>query len=128
MTLACFARPHSIPSFRFTTNHIPGLHSMNTLTFTKIAGQLNRANSEFPRIITKPEELHGLNQVCTWLTANKPALEAALSDAGALLFRGFPITDADSFDAFSAAFEYPSFTYQCLTIEVTVLMSKYVNA
>ncbi|MDA7834010.1 TauD/TfdA family dioxygenase, partial [Pseudomonadales bacterium] len=47
----------------------------------------------------------------TWVQSHKHAIERSLQLSGAVLFRGFPVTSAEDFDAFSAAFGYPDFTY-----------------
>ena len=49
--------------------------------------------TDFPAIIT------GGGDLAAFLSANKPAVDAALEDAGALLFRGFDMPDSHSFDA-----------------------------
>jgi len=46
-----------------------------------------------------------------WVADNVSALKKELSCSGAILFRGFPVSDANSYDAFFAAFNYRNFTY-----------------
>ncbi|MEM7687758.1 MAG: TauD/TfdA family dioxygenase [Pseudomonadota bacterium] len=62
--------------------------------------------TEFPAIIT------GGGDLAAFLRANKPAVDAALDDAGALLFRGFDVPDAHAFDAVIEAYGEPGFTYE----------------
>ncbi|WP_249171845.1 TauD/TfdA family dioxygenase [Erythrobacter sp. JK5] len=62
--------------------------------------------TEFPAIIT------GGGDLATFLSANKPAVDAALDDAGALLFRGFDVPDPQAFDAAVEAYGEPGFTYE----------------
>jgi alpha-ketoglutarate-dependent taurine dioxygenase len=47
-----------------------------------------------------------------WINDNKQALEERLQSSGAILFRGFPLNSAETFDEFSNAFGYPNFTYK----------------
>lgn len=63
------------------------------------------AHSEFPAII------EGGGDLCAILGDNKKVVDAALSDAGALLFRGFDVPDARAFDAAVVAYGEQGFTY-----------------
>ncbi|MEL6541762.1 MAG: TauD/TfdA family dioxygenase [Pseudomonadota bacterium] len=62
--------------------------------------------SDFPAIIT------GGGDLAAFLKANKAAVDAALDDAGALLFRGFDVPDAHAFDAAIEGYGEPGFTYE----------------
>jgi hypothetical protein len=62
--------------------------------------------SEFPAIIP------GGGDLSAFLKANKPAVDAALADAGALLFRGFDVPDPLAFDAAVEGYGEPGFTYE----------------
>ncbi|MEM8725189.1 MAG: TauD/TfdA family dioxygenase [Pseudomonadota bacterium] len=62
--------------------------------------------TDFPAIISGGGDLAAL------LSANKPAVDAALADAGALLFRGFDVPDPLAFDAAVEAYGEPGFTYE----------------
>ncbi len=85
---------------------------MSTIELTKVDGQLTQGGETFPAIISNPGSLTTPEQCCDWISANKSELELILAQAGALLFRGFPINSAETFDQFSAAFGYDNFTYQ----------------
>jgi len=61
---------------------------------------------EFPAIIS------GGGDLAAFLGANKAAVDAALADAGALLFRGFDVPDAHAFDAAVLGYGEPGFTYK----------------
>ena len=80
--------------------------------FHKTDGQYNFDDSVFPSVVLNQGQFSSVEETNTWIQANLVALEAELSKSGALLFRGFPINSAETFDAFSAAFGYPSFTYK----------------
>ena len=76
-----------------------------------IEGQLSFNGSPFPYVVTAPDSLD-INEACTWIKTNLTNLERELEKSGAILLRGFPVNSAETFDQFSAAFNYPSFTYQ----------------
>ncbi|MEO9462451.1 MAG: TauD/TfdA family dioxygenase [Marinomonas sp.] len=60
---------------------------------------------EFPAIIP------GNGDLSAFLAANKGAVDEALDDAGALLFRGFDVPDALAFDAVVGGYGEDGFTY-----------------
>ncbi|MEO0417846.1 MAG: TauD/TfdA family dioxygenase [Pseudomonadota bacterium] len=62
--------------------------------------------SDFPAIIT------GGGDLAAFLKANKSAVDAALEDAGALLFRGFDVPNPHAFDAAIEGYGEPGFTYE----------------
>ncbi|MBD2840824.1 TauD/TfdA family dioxygenase [Erythrobacter rubeus] len=64
------------------------------------------AAQEFPATIA------GGGDLAAFLAANKTAVDAALSDAGALLFRGFDVPDPVAFDAAVQGYGEPGFTYE----------------
>lgn len=86
--------------------------STDTLHFANVAGQLHTADSTFPQILVNKTDLQSVDACAAWVQQNQSTLEASLRESGALLFRGFPINSAESFDQFSAAFDYPNFTYK----------------
>ncbi|PXF30081.1 SyrP protein [Pokkaliibacter plantistimulans] len=77
-----------------------------------LAGQINCGGSTFPLVIPCPAGITSLTASLDWITQHLPALQAHLTESGVLLFRGFPLTSAEDFDAFSAAFGYRTFTYK----------------
>ena len=64
------------------------------------------ATSEFPGIIP------GGGDLAAFLSTNKAAVDAALADAGALLFRGFDVPDPEAFDAAIEGYGEAGFTYE----------------
>ncbi len=82
------------------------------INFQKTEGQFNFDESVFPSIVLNEGQFKTIEATNAWIQQNLNELEAELSSSGALLFRGFPIDSAETFDAFSAAFGYPSFTYK----------------
>ncbi|MFK8048403.1 MAG: TauD/TfdA family dioxygenase [Halioglobus sp.] len=80
-------------------------------TSTMVA-DLKFNTEEFPTVIVNDGSVQSLSQATAWLEENLSALKRELNATGAILFRGFPISDAESYDTFFAAFEYPNFTYK----------------
>ena len=74
--------------------------------------QIHAGESVFPLVVINKNNIQDLSEWDAFLAENKTELEARLKDSGAILFRGFPVNSAETFDHFSAAFEYPNFTYK----------------
>ncbi len=77
---------------------LPLAHSTQSMT--------DMADNEFPGIIT------GGGDLAAFLRANKAGVDAALDQAGALLFRGFDVADPAAFDAAIEGYGEPGFTYE----------------
>ena len=84
----------------------------STIRFTQLPDRLQFEDSAFPLAINSHDNPTAADNLTDWVKTHKTTLEAELSRHGVILFRGFPINNAESFDAFAAAFDYPSFTYQ----------------
>ena len=82
------------------------------ITYLPIQNQHTYDSVDFPTAISNDNNDSNLDAAITWLKENKKTIEERLALCGAVLFRGFPIHDAETFDKFSAAFDYPSFTYK----------------
>ena len=80
--------------------------------FHKTDGQYNFDDSVFPSVILNDGQFETIEATNEWIATNLKEIEAELRTSGAVLFRGFPVNSAETFDAFSAAFGYPSFTYK----------------
>lgn len=94
---------------------------------SKMTAELKYNQSEFPTIIANDGSVQTLTEAKSWVTNNLTALEKELSCTGAILFRDFPVTDAQSYDAFFAAFNYPNFTYkESLSNAVRINHTKHV--
>lgn len=85
---------------------------MSKIEFSEVEQQLQIGKSVFPAIVENKPNFTSLADCIEWVKANKEELEAELIHAGSLLFRGFPIDSAETFDEFSAAFGYDNFTYK----------------
>ncbi|GMN02141.1 TauD/TfdA family dioxygenase [Erythrobacter sp. MTPC3] len=59
-----------------------------------------------------PAIIEGSGDLAAFLTANKQDVDAALANAGALLFRGFDVGDPQAFDAAVEGYGEPGFTYE----------------
>lgn len=112
MTLVYFAKQHLILFTQFTIKLLTEIKVNATIQFQTLDDQLDFEDSRFPRMVTKPSCVSNLADSVSWVTQNINALEKELDTSGVVLFRGFPITDAESFDEFSAAFKYSNFTYK----------------
>lgn len=81
----------------------------------------------FPTIIVNDGTVTTLAQAQQWAAENLLALKKELNYSGAILFRGFPISDAAGFDSFFSAFDYPNFTYkESLSNAVRINHTEYV--
>lgn len=81
------------------------------INFSQLVNAQQTPEGTFPLLV---ENNQPLNQgaLTAILGENKSVIESKLKQAGAILFRGFPVKDADAFDAFVRALGYESFTYK----------------
>jgi alpha-ketoglutarate-dependent taurine dioxygenase len=73
---------------------------------------LEYSQDNFPSIILNDGSINTLQHAHAWINTNQVALKRELACTGALLFRGFPVSDAVSYDRFFSAFGYNNFTYK----------------
>ncbi len=66
----------------------------------------------FPLVYSLRSAGASIADVASWISKESPKLLDKLSTHGALLFRGFPVADANEFDAFIRSFNLASFTYE----------------
>ena len=66
----------------------------------------------FPLVYTLNTPDTTMDDVTAWLKKTGDSYLNSLDEHGAILFRGFPVRDADDFDAFIRAFNLDSFTYE----------------
>jgi alpha-ketoglutarate-dependent taurine dioxygenase len=85
---------------------------MQQINYVEVPHQLNCGDSVFPSVVVNDGTLTTQQECADWIKANLTELEAKLRETGAILFRGFPVNSAESFDEFSNSFDYPNFTYQ----------------
>ncbi|MFT4654632.1 MAG: alpha-ketoglutarate-dependent taurine dioxygenase [Kangiellaceae bacterium] len=80
--------------------------------YCDVEHQIHEESGVFPLVVVNKNNIQDLQQWDAFLAVNKPELEIKLKQSGAILFRGFPVNSAETFDHFSAAFGYPNFTYK----------------
>ena len=80
--------------------------------FIQTPEQLVFEDGVFPSILSNDMSASNMSECLAWLEKHKENIESELARSGAVLFRGFPIKEAEEFDAFSKAFAYSSFTYK----------------
>jgi hypothetical protein len=84
----------------------------STLQFHKVEHQIHEGDSVFPQVVVNENDIATLEDCEAFLAENFNEIEAQLKSSGAVLFRGFPVNSAETFDRFSSAFGYPNFTYK----------------
>lgn len=82
------------------------------IEYAKVPSQHQYNEQVFPQIVINDGRCQTVAETVAFIQQHKEELEAQLDRTGALLFRGFPIDSAETFDEFSAGFGYPNFTYQ----------------
>lgn len=75
-----------------------------------VAGQQTYNGLSFP-LVLECRSATSLAAVAGWVAEHRHHLEEQAAAHGAILFRGFPLTTADDFDRFVAAFDWPNFPY-----------------
>lgn len=94
---------------------------------SNMASGLKFDTHQFPSIIVNDKSVKTLAEAKTWVGENLDALKKELNQTGALLFRGFPVTDAQSYDSFFESFGYANFTYkESLSNAVRINHTEYV--
>lgn len=85
-----------------------------TLNVSRMAieGQQQYDGLPFPLGLGCQSPAPTLDEVTAWIGANRRQLRAEAALHGAILFRGFPVTTAEDFDRFIAAFDVPNFPYE----------------
>lgn len=79
---------------------------------SNMLADLEYSQDNFPSIILNDGSITTLEQAQSWINGSQETLRRELACTGALLFRGFPISDAVSYDRFFSAFGYNNFTYK----------------
>lgn len=88
-------------------------NDMNNVRIENIAVPGQQAHPEvFPLVRRLAGGGDSMAEVKPWINAVRDAELEALATHGAILYRGFPVSDAEDFDAFIRAFGLDSFTYE----------------
>jgi alpha-ketoglutarate-dependent taurine dioxygenase len=77
-----------------------------------LPGQQTHHGRIFPLALECQSPEVSLAAACDWLREQRHQLLAQASEHGAIVFRGFPLTTPEDFDAFVAAFELGNFSYE----------------
>ena len=77
-----------------------------------VPGQQQYADGPFPLVLACQSADATLADATAWVKDNKPDLEQKLSQSGTILFRDFPLSADQDFDAFIRAFDLPNFRYE----------------
>ena len=86
--------------------------SATELNYAQVPTQLTFDDSVFPCIVVNNNNASTVEEAVAFIRAHKSELAKKLRSSGAVLFRGFPVDSAETFDTFSAGFDYDNFTYQ----------------
>jgi hypothetical protein len=76
-----------------------------------VAGQQRHGQTIFPVVMEFKEESCSQQEALTWIGEQREALLRRASQSGAVLFRGFPLSSPEDFDAFISMFELENFPY-----------------
>lgn len=85
---------------------------MTSIQTLSVPNQIDDGQHVFPQVIVNDGSLTTAAQCHAWIKQNLHEIEQHLEQSGAVLFRGFPVDSAETFDAFSDSFDYPNFTYK----------------
>lgn len=77
-----------------------------------LAHQQSYRGEVFPLVLACEAAHASLDQVVRWVTDQRDALNQQVQRHGAILFRGFPLSDPSDFDRFITAFEMENFPYE----------------
>ena len=73
---------------------------MQPINYVEVAHQLDCADSVLPSVVVNDGSLTTQQECADWIKSKLPELEAKLAESGAILFRGFPVDSAETFDEF----------------------------
>lgn len=77
-----------------------------------VANQQQHDGIAFPLVLNCDSEASGLNAITKWLESHRSELLEQVKTHGVVLFRGFPVEDAEDFDQVVSAFDLENFPYQ----------------
>src|SRR5215207_378800 len=76
-----------------------------------VSGRQSYGGKPFPVVLECTTPSVTLAGATAWLSTNAADLVRRSEEAGAVLFRGFPVETPEDFDAFVVAFDLPNFPY-----------------
>ncbi|MFT5465559.1 MAG: hypothetical protein ACI8UO_000654 [Verrucomicrobiales bacterium] len=78
----------------------------------EVEGLQTWGGSPFPLVQLCESQDATLDDTKSWIAENREDLNRRAAEHGAILFRGFPLSTDQDFDAFITAFDFPNFKYQ----------------
>jgi alpha-ketoglutarate-dependent taurine dioxygenase len=78
----------------------------------EIEGQQQHDGLPFPLVLACQSPAATLDEATAWIAKRRRRFCDEASRHGAVLFRGFPLSGAEDFDRFVAAFDLPNFPYE----------------
>ncbi|EFJ05748.1 hypothetical protein SELMODRAFT_449058 [Selaginella moellendorffii] len=85
----------------------------------------NHSNPPFPQVLVPGSDHPSLEALAAAIRKNKPGLESLLDSSGAILFRGFPVKNAEDFATVVEAFGYKSMGYEAGAAARTYILPDY---
>lgn len=76
-----------------------------------VAGQQNYQGQVFPLVLANQTKAATLNESTAWIAERRQSLIDQAATHGVILFRGFPLKNANDFDQFITAFGLENFPY-----------------
>jgi hypothetical protein len=73
---------------------------MQTIKYIELPHQLHCSGSVFPIVVENDGSITTQQECAEWIKLNMPEFEVKLRESGAILFRGFPVNSAETFDEF----------------------------
>mgnify|MGYP001826623923 CR=1 FL=1 len=77
-----------------------------------VNGQQTYSDGPFPLVLACQSENATLEEAAEWARQNLAYLQEQLTQAGTILFRDFPLSADQDFDAFIKAFDFENFRYE----------------
>ncbi len=81
-------------------------------SIASVRGQQSHPDGLFPQVIVCDSSEATLDAAVDWVSQHRDDLVQQARTHGAVLLRGFPMTEAEEFDRFIAAFEMENFPYK----------------
>ena len=94
------------------TNDTMTTSTIDQVSLAAVAGQQKHDGKAFPLVLRSENAAASLQETVGWAQRERKELLRQASEHGAVLFRGFPVKNAEDFDAFIGAFELENFPYE----------------
>src|SRR5665213_3088940 len=77
-----------------------------------VTGQQNYQGQVFPLVLANQSKSADLGESTAWIAERRQSLLDQAATHGVILFRGFPLANANDFDQFVTAFDLENFPYE----------------